>query len=292
MYRALLCLALSSVAAVATLHAQKPLSTDIWVGDLTHRGESWRLTNVRNLTDRDGYDNQPAFFPDGTSLMYTSQRAGQTDIYEVDLASRATRPLTRTPESEYSPQFLPDGSGFSVVRVESDGTQRLWSFPFDGAAPSRIAPRAKGIGYYAWLDASTLAAFVLGEPPTLRLLKLSSGDDRAVASGIGRCLHEVPGTHEISFTAADGDGVAIYAYDPATGKTRRLAPASPSEEHDDAWTPDGTLVAGVGSVLFRLKPGRDVSWIRFADLSRAGVLGITRLAVGPAGRTLAFVAER
>ena len=33
-----------------------------------------------------------------------------------------------TPENEYSPQPIPDDDGFSVVRVEADGDQRLWRF--------------------------------------------------------------------------------------------------------------------------------------------------------------------
>ena len=41
---------------------------------------------VANLTDRDGYDNQPSFTPDGAFLLYTSSGANQTEIYRINLA--------------------------------------------------------------------------------------------------------------------------------------------------------------------------------------------------------------
>ena len=48
-----------------------------------------------------------------------------SDIYRYDIASQAISQVTNTPEAEYSPTVTPDGRHISVIRVESDGTQRL-----------------------------------------------------------------------------------------------------------------------------------------------------------------------
>ena len=50
-----------------------------------------------------------AFLPDGSGLLFTSNRDGkQTDIYRYDIASARCHQVTRTPESEYSPLVTPD----------------------------------------------------------------------------------------------------------------------------------------------------------------------------------------
>ena len=87
------------------------------------------------ITTFAGYNNQPSFLPDGRSIFYTSIRDKQADIYRYDIRSGATSQITNTPESEYSPMLMPDGKNISVVRVEADGTQRLWKFPLNGGQP-------------------------------------------------------------------------------------------------------------------------------------------------------------
>jgi hypothetical protein len=266
--------------------------TEIWIADLVRAADDWRVERPRNVTKRSGYDNQPWFLPDGERLLYTSLRAGQADVFELDLATASERRVTATPESEYSPQLALDGQSVVVVRVESDGTQRLWRFPLDGKAPEAIAPAVTGVGYHAWLDAATVAVFVLGEPPTLRIVEVATGAARVVANGIGRSLHREPGSRRVTLVAPEGDSRSIFAHDPATGSTQRLAPAPPNEEGDYAWTPGGILLAAAGAKLFRAIPGPGAAWTEIADLAGDGVGKITRIAVSPLGTQLAFVADR
>lgn len=291
--RILAALAAAPTLASATAAQQAPPATDIWMADLVRDGASWRIDSPRNLTDRDGYDNQPAFTPDGAKLLYTAFRDGQTDVRELDLATGASRQVTATLESEYSPTPYGDGSRFSTVRVEADGTQRLWSFAYpDGDDPRLLAAEVKDVGYHAWLDEKTLTLFVLGEPFTLRMLDLESGEPTIVAAGIGRSIHKLPGERAASYVAPDGDGFAIWAIAAQGGEPRRLAPAPVSENRDFVWTPDRALVAAVGAKLYRLRPTIETDWIEFADLAAHGVGNVTRLAIAPAGDRVAFVADR
>lgn len=273
--------------------AARPPATDIQLLPV-ELGEDGRWTVLRPYpaTDRDGYDNQPAFEPDGEGLLYTSQRGDQTDVYRYDLASGETVQVTDTSESEYSPTPMPGGERFSVVRVEADGTQRLWSFPLAGGAPELLLPGIAPVGYHAWLDADTLALFVLGEPITLRIASLAGGEARVVAETVGRSLHRIPGAGGLSYLDKSSDPWTLRHYGPEEGATGALGKALPESE-DYAWAPDGSLIMGSGALLYRgVRRGREIEWSVLTDLGEEGLGPITRLAVSPDGRTLAVVVER
>lgn len=267
-----------------------PPGPDIYLAELHPTGSTWEVGSLQNATDRPGYDNQPHFTPDGRSLLYTSQRGGQTDIYRIDLATGERQAVTDTPESEYSPTTMPDGAAFSVVRVEQDSTQRLWEFAPDGTPRGVLLARIAPVGYHAWVDDRRVALFVLSVdsvPITLRLADLATGQAEIIRSDIGRSLHPIPGETAISFLDRSHEPWTIMRFDPTSGQIEPVAPAVPEAE-DYAWAPDGTIIMGSGSVLYRWT-GDD--WNILADLTGEGIENITRLAVSPDGRRLAVVAD-
>lgn len=150
--------------------AATPPPSDIYLTFLTG---DFKLGAPAKFTQHIGYNNQPSFLADDRSVLYTSIRNGQADIYQYDPGFGGTTQATNTPESEYSPTLMPDGKNISVVRVEADGTQRLWKFPLTGrGAPSLILEDIKPVGYHWWLDKNTLALFILGatgKPATLQI---------------------------------------------------------------------------------------------------------------------------
>ena len=270
--------------------AQVP-ATDIFLAPLVGSGDSLRVGEARQITHQPGYDNQPAFLPDSSGLLYTSIRDdGQADTYRYDLASGETTQVTETAESEYSPTPMPDGQRFSVVQVEPDSTQRLWAFPLAGGKPELLLPSIRGIGYHAWGDSVTLGLFVLGEPPTLQIADLRADTAKTVAFNIGRSLHKIPGEAAISFVQKTSDSIwVIVKYDLQTGVQTPLVPTLAGSEYY-CWTPDGMLLMGKGSELLAVRPGEKKAWKPIADFAGMGMTSITRLAVSPDNRWLAFVA--
>jgi hypothetical protein len=71
-----------------------------------------------------------------------------------------------------------------------------------------------------------------------------------------------------------------------------LVPAPAGNEYH-AWTPDAILLSVNGGILVRWNRALDASrsWLPVADLSKSGVKNVSRLAVSPDGKWLAFVAE-
>lgn len=262
---------------------------------------AWTAEAVTNISSSPGYDNQPSFMRDSRSVLFTSNRDGtQSDIYRYWIADRKLTQVTETPESEYSATVVPSGNGFSVIQVEADNTQRLWQFSFGVRAGSAlqssvVLPELKPIGYHAWIDADTVMVFVLGQPATLQRASPGSALAEVVAGNIGRSLVSIPNTRAVSFTTRDENGVWwIKRYDADTREVRALVraaegPAGNAEPHT-AWSRDGRLFMASGTQIFWWKEGA-ADWTPLGDLSAAPVANISRLAVSPDGRWLAFVAE-
>jgi len=131
------------------------------------------------------YNNQPFFLPDGQGILYTSVRDKQADIYRYNLRGGTTTQVTKTLESEYSPTLMPDGKSISVVRVEADGTQRLWKFPPMIGEPSLILEKIKPVGYQLWIDDHTLVLFILGKPNTLQIVDTRTEKAETIAENPG-----------------------------------------------------------------------------------------------------------
>src|SRR5579859_2651599 len=257
--------------------AAAPPATDIYVASLRSvvgpdGSRHWDVGMPINVTHRPGYDNQPAFLPDGSGFWYTVIGAdAQADIYRYDFATSASVRITATRESEYSPTPVPGGREFSVVRVELDSTQRLWAFAGDGSHPRLLLPGINPVGYHAWLDSTTLALFVLGTPATLQIADLRTGKSDTVARDIGRSPQPVPGRAAASVIWRRDSLHRVIAIVDAGDRTPRPFAPAPDGADFHAWTPDGTLLASRGTQLLRWD-ARAAAWVTLADFA---VLGIT-----------------
>ena len=281
--------------AASAAAAAPPPASEIFIVDLTaSRSGALKMGRPLRITAWDGYNNQPMFLRDGRSLFYTSIRADrQADIYRYQISDQATARITATAESEYSPTVTPDGRFFSVIRVEADGTQRLWKFPLAGGPPVLILDKIKPVGYHAWIDADRLMLFVLGTPNTMQLADVRTQQSETVAENIGRSLHRIPRRRSsVSFVHKISDQEwVIKAFDAKTRRIRPLIKTLPGSE-DHAWTPQGILLMAKDAKLFKWNPARDRDWQEVADFSAAGLQKISRLAVSPRGDRVALVTLR
>ena len=272
--------------------APSPPATDIFIADLTTTpGGKLKLGQPLKITNWAGYNNQPSFLPDGKSILYTSIRGKQADIYRYDIRAVSTTQVTNTPESEYSPTLMPDGKSISVVRVEADGTQRLWKFPLAGGASSLILENIKPVGYHLWVDGDTLALFVLGKPNTLQLVDLRSGKAEVIADNPGRIVRRVPHENKFSFVHKVSDQEwLIKTFDLKSRSIETFIKTFPGVE-DYAWTPAGVLLMANGAKVFARKKS-DWAWVEVADFANAGLKNITRIAVSPKGDRIAVVSRQ
>ncbi len=275
--------------------AQSPPGTEIYLLSMT--GDLQQTVPV-NITERAGYDNQPAFSKDGSVIYFTrfldmGAVGGQTDIFQYRLADQTTERITRTPFSEYSPTPMPDQPSLSVIRVEPpDNRQRLWALPLDrNQADLLIFEQIEPVGYHAWATPQTAAMFILGDAFTLALNQ-NDGSARTVASNIGRGIEVWNHADEqiLFIDQSDADQSWIAALNVTTGQHRRVIRTLPDSE-DFAIDQQGHLWMASGSRLYTAKIDVNDRWQQVADLSAHGLKSITRIAVDPAAEHLALVSD-
>ena len=92
------------------------------------------------LTEGMAYDSQPRYSPDGSQVLFVSDRDGSENLWLIDVDSRATRQLTNAPANNYeSPEWLPDGDyvaaavGAGELLPGGDWRNpKLWMWHVDG----------------------------------------------------------------------------------------------------------------------------------------------------------------
>lgn len=297
----------SSVAAVVLLSApggvltgqSAPPSTDIFLAPIRLQKGKPIVGKPVNITHRAGYDNQPSFTPDSRSILFTSVREdAQADIYRYDLATRATSRVTSAPESEYSATVYGDGKRFSVIRVEADSTQRLWSFRLDGSDPRVVFEAIKPVGYHAWVDSTTVAMFLLGRPNALVVADTRGGRVDTVARDVGRSLVPLPNGGGFSFVQRmpDSSWVLTAVDVRGSGADRRttampLVRMPPGADYV-VWLRPAVAIAGAGTALWLWRAtDKTQNWSKLAEFGDLGMRGISRLALSPDHAWIAIVAE-
>jgi hypothetical protein len=282
----------TSVMIALTADAQAAPSSDIFLAPLSMENGRPVIGAAVNITNRPGYDNQPSFTPDSRSILYTSTREdAQSDIYRYDLASKQITRVTSTPESEYSATVMPGGARFSVIRVERDSAQRLWSFALDGSEPKVVIAALKPVGYHAWLDANTLVMFVLGQPNALVRGDVRGGKLDTLARGIGRSLAALPDGLGFSYTQTVDSAQMLRTMGRQSGGVTSDLVRLPRGSQDIAWLPGSGVLVGSDSKLLFWHTGA-AGWTEAADFASAGATQITRIAVSPDGKWVAFVHGR
>lgn len=289
-------MSLSVTLSLTLAHVSNASSQDIMLLPL-HKGidAKYRIElKPTHVTQRDGYDNQPKFGPDGKSIYFTRQlekadgEGQQTDIFKFDIESKDVINVTQTEDfSEYSP--TPYNADFlSTVRVNPEGEQHLSLFNTEAKVHEVLRSDIEPVGYFAWLQPTKAAVFVLGDVMTLQILDTESEQQPLVLEeSIGRCFETVA-NNVITFSKIEGGIHELYAL-TSEGAISSLELSLPQGVQDYVWVDSQHLIVGKGSKLFMVSSAETSE---LADLAALKVDGITRLALSPDRSRLALVYER
>ncbi|WP_185969341.1 PD40 domain-containing protein [Aliiglaciecola sp. M165] len=267
--------------------------SDIFVFDLDTDDKSMSLANLRNITNRKGYDNQPYFTKNSDTLIYSRGDDYQTDVYEYSFSSKRSTQLTDSPATEFSPTPSPDNTSVTFV---SDRNGGIWT----GERKSLNQPRwllkqhnnQEPVGYFAWDHDSANLLYWSRYGFSIALTNVDTGAYRFISGNTPPSTpHVIPSTNKFSFVHRQTNGqVWIKELDPKTLSIRPLVPVMGSN-HNYTWTPTGEILMIQQNVLYRVNPSSDETWAKVADLAEFQLTNANRLAVSPDGKMLAVVGK-
>lgn len=285
---------------------------DIWLYPLTFDSQTteWQLGSASPISNREGYDNQPAFSSDSQHILFASDRSGEhNDIYQYQLnknSNSRVKQLTHTPnESEYSPQPILGGqdkiAGIRYIIEQGVPHQSVWQ-QVDQQTPSRTIKSMIPTGYYAHHpELGTLLwaryAYSLYFEASSTSHSTQGADERHfVVANAGRSIHVIP--HEKAFSylhkQQDGDRV-IKRFNPLSGSHTPLIGVGNGSE-DYAWSNNGWIF-NIDTNQLRsvntLKPGQK-AWQSISTLHPPTKLhhSPSRVAISPDLKHMAIVWSR
>lgn len=280
----------SILFALSTFLSFAQPNTDVFLFDLITEKDGFKLSNFQNISNNEGYDNQPSFM-DNETILYAGTRNAQTDIVKYDLKYGSKTWICFTEGGEYSPLKIPNQNAVSAIRLDPDGKQRLYRYDLKNSTNTVLLDTLV-VGYHLWFDKNTIISSVL-ESGFLSLYSsdLETGQNKRITTHVGRSLHHIPNSDLISFISKNTDGTSeIKSLNPKTGVIKYIAPTLSGVE-DMCWLADGSVIMAKGDVLFKLNPNNKLGWIEIVSLKSYGINNLSRLTVSPNGNKLAIVGE-
>ena len=287
-----LILGILTLCIVQTVAAQQP-ALDIYYGKLTTADGKWALNDLKNITSRPGYDNQPSFSPDGNTIYFTAMHDTlQADIYTYTLSTGETNQITNTLESEYSPVVMSNGKSFSVVRVELDTVQRMCMFKLNGTKPKVLMSNIDSVGYYCPVDEKHYAFFMVTDTPTLVLADMKKQTTKLIDVNVGRCIKMIPGEQALSYLVKNSDNEFMIKRFDLTTQTTSVITSVPGISEDFIWTKNGELLMGRDNQIWMYSYAAEKKqWTRILTIKELKGKKIYRMALAPDGINFAFVGD-
>ncbi|MEC7771259.1 MAG: nuclear transport factor 2 family protein [Bacteroidota bacterium] len=264
--------------------------TEVYLFDLEVTNGKPVLSNPKNISNNPGYDNQPSFWDDD-SVLFASTREDQTDIlrFNVNEGSTSSWLTYTTAGSEYSPLRIPGKNAISAIRLDVDGLQRLYEYDVETSESTPISDLK--IGYHVWFDDQVIVATVLVDNRMdLVVLDLEEHTQNTVYQNVGRSLYNIPNSNLVSFIGKKKNEWEILSLDPITGESKKITHTYGKEE-DICWLDENTIITGSGKKLLTKDLGSDTDWETIIEFPQEEINNISRIAISPNQKRLAFVAE-
>lgn len=213
-----------------------------------------------------------AWSPDGSWVVFESDRESFRDLYRIAPDGSGLRRLTENREGNFDPAVSPDGQWIAfassrdgdaeiyVMRADGGEQRRLTAFHRDDWGP-RWSPDGRTLAFLSNREGADRIFLV--SPDGTGLRKLGNSTDSTAAPWQEADPAWSPDGTRIAFTRHVRPGESrIRIVDVRTGSAREIAGAAAASQ--PAWSPDGRHLA------FAATSGDDAElWIARADGSRA-----------------------
>jgi len=208
----------------------------------------------RRLTDHPATDGLPRWTPDGGSVLFTSERSGNWQIWEVPAEGGEARRVRTNPHTEWQVDLSPDGSRLAFLS-DREGPEYLWVLNRPSGQVRALVKHGRSsiLGNPDWSPDGTRIVFSsnwrVGHQ--IYVVDAASGETRRL-SGILRGACEprfAPDGRKVVYVSRGlrSEKSRLVEHDVETDEQRILV-AWPALNYDPAYSPDGTEVAFASNI--------------------------------------------
>jgi TolB protein len=207
-------------------------SKNLWVMD-------WDGANPHSLTQDKTLNMSPTWAPDGKTIYFTSFRAGNADIYKLDVASGKISSFVATPNVDSAPVVSPDGQWVAYCSAV-DGNPQIYRVKPDGTGRTRLTFSYGVDTSPTWSPTARELAFTSDRAGTPQIYRMDADGAGVLRLTFAGDYNEQPRWSPrgdlIAFASRD-IGFQIFTMGPSGGNERRLT--SDGSNLDASWSPDG-----------------------------------------------------
>ncbi len=202
-------------------------------------------SDLKRLTNNSGYDDMPAWSPDGKKIAFVSNRHGSPEIYMMNADGSRARRLTEDDGPDNAlPTWSPDGSRIAYSS-ERDGNREIYAMDADGSNPVKLtndpgydsspawSPDGQRILFNSRRDGN-LEIYVMnadGSNP-VRLTRNATSDEFPVWS---------PDGSRIAFSSSRTGRRSVYVMN-ADGANPVQLTGDAFNDYWPSWSPDGARI--------------------------------------------------
>lgn len=238
-------------------------------------GLDLRNTAIRLLTQGTGTDRQPRYTPDGKAVLFSSNRTGNNDVWQLDRETNRLSQLTAHDQTDWDPQLTDDGKTL-LWSSNRTGNFEIWASAPDGTRGRQLTRFKSSAQNPTATPDGQIVIFTLSEHPQAGLwqIRIDGGEATDIVRESPARWPEISpdGKHVLYVTNTQSGASVIHVVNL---ETKRIIPfaidvgTGGSGNGRARWSPDGKSIAYVsmnqenpGIFIQEFQPGVDTASTR------------------------------
>jgi TolB protein len=199
------------------------------------------------LSDMDASNYYPTFSPDGSSLLFASNRNGPFDLYLLLFGEKQLFQITQNVGNVISPDYSPDGRRIVFANQVGEGPTSIWMVNADGLNPRLVYAGTNTIVAVAWSpDGERIAyAMSVGIPQEYEIFTMDTNGKNHLRisqglKGIGGSIDWSPDSKSLLVYAGAYGDKNIYKVEVADGSYAQITDGG--NNAGASYSPDGLYI--------------------------------------------------